>query len=179
MDYDNLVTLGQAAAEAENSAYWQLGACAVEVQNLPGRTLVEFGKAIGKSGSQLSEYACVTRHYLTDNDDLQQRIDVLKSRLCYTLFRDAKKLGRIEKSVDFLEMAHDREWSVDKARAMLADIKDGKSVMETWTVWDSGDLENVSAQDVGTIINKYVRELRQQGHGVRVKVYGVGERVTA
>jgi hypothetical protein len=155
-----------------------LAALASAVKSLPGRTLVEFGKDIGKSGSQLSEYACTMEYYQTADVDMNYRIETLKHRLCYTLFRDAKKLGDVSKSVNFLEMAHDNNWSVDKARATLADMQAGKPVLETWIQWDSRDLDGLSWGMLFEHIKEQVYELQDAGYGVFVKVLGVGERVT-
>jgi hypothetical protein len=182
MDYESLVTLGQAAAEVHNSSVWALGTYAREAQAL-GYTLNEYGAAVGKSGSQLSEYACMVEYYQVDrhlNAALNERIWELKqTHLCYTLFRDAKKLGVVYQSVCFLERCLSEGWSVDKARAVLADIKAGKPVIEMWTAWEGIDLDSLSARDIASHVEQHIRALRQAGHQVRIKVYGVGERVTA
>jgi len=177
MDYESLVTLGQQAAEEENRIYWILGTYALAVKSLPGRTLKAFGADIGKSGSALSEYSCVTEYYLTEDTTLQECIATLKAHLCYTLFRDAKKLGDIEQSVTFLERCLGELWSVDKARGILKDILAGQPIMETWTVWDGIDLDNLSARDIASHVEQHIRALRQEGHQVRIKIYGVGERI--
>ena len=182
INYTSLVTLGMEAVERVNQGIWALGAYTREAQAL-GYTQEEYGKAIGYSGKLLSEYACVTDYYMVEyltNPDLHERIWELKqTHLCYTLYRDAKKLGDIAQSVEFLEMALSEGWSVDKARGVLADYLSGKPIFETWTVCDLQASDDVDTAKLLTDVQTQIEALRRQGYSVRVRVYGVGERVTA
>lgn len=147
--WEEAVTRGNEALTRMDKQKWRLGDIALKVvefygERAPrGTQLIEhFAKAINADPNRVREYATVAKFWDEDN-----RREMAQLRLItYTHMRDAMRLGDVETAKRFLYEVADNEWTVGKAREVLAERVGGKTPRKK-----VGKFQATLIQKVGTM----------------------------
>jgi len=129
--YAALVTDGIRAREAMDTGRWILGGNVRQlVTHYREHTVEQYADDVGGvEATSLYEYAGVASFYTADALESLSELD-----LCYSHYREARRLKTLDKAVEFLKLIALNHWTTHQTRAALKEIKrNGGDIAATYS----------------------------------------------
>lgn len=113
--YSQLVNEGVIARQAMDTGRWVLGNNVRKlVTYYAQRTIEQYADDVGVEANRLYEYGELASFYPTETREELSELD-----LCYTHYREAKKLKNLGDAVEFLKLIALYRWNVTETRQRL------------------------------------------------------------
>lgn len=118
-EYSLLVEKGRIARQAKDMSQWLLGDYVrMLITHYGERTIEQYADDIEIEAHSLYTYGPMASYY-----PLQVREELSELDLCYTHFKEARRLKSLDKSIEFLKTIAENRWTVNQTRMALKALR--------------------------------------------------------